>query len=145
MFVSVREADKPAIVPVVRSLMAMGFTVHTTGGTGTELQRHGMQPRVLKKINEGARPNVVDLMSNGQIHLVINTPTRTGWLTDEGKIRATAVRLGIPMVTTATAAAAAVRAIEAKRAGYWGVRALQDYAGEQAEVQVRSARSAVEA
>jgi len=145
VFVSVREADKPAIVPVVRSLMAMGFTVHATGGTGTELQRHGMQPRVLKKINEGARPNVVDLMSNGQIQLVINTPTRTGWQTDEGKIRATAVRLGIPMVTTATAAAAAVRAIEAKRAGHWGVRALQDYAGEQAEVEVRPAPSAVEA
>ncbi|MFG0307185.1 MAG: carbamoyl-phosphate synthase large subunit [Phycisphaerales bacterium JB040] len=143
VFVSVREQDKPAIVPVVRSLMAMGFTVHTTGGTGAELQRHGMQPRVLKKINEGARPNVVDLMSNGQIQLVINTPTRTGWKTDEGKIRATAVRLGIPMVTTATAAAAAVRAIEAKRAGYWGVRALQDYAGEQAQVQVRSSKPAV--
>ncbi|MFT5422983.1 MAG: carbamoyl-phosphate synthase large subunit [Phycisphaerales bacterium] len=130
VFVSVREQDKKTIVPVVRSLLAMGFTVHTTEGTGAELVRHGMKPRILKKIREGARPNVVDLMSNEQIQLVINTPTRTGWQTDEGKIRSTAVRLGIPMVTTATAAEAAVRAIEAKRAGVWGVRALQDYSVE---------------
>src|SRR5262249_10821894 len=58
---------------------------------------------------------------------IINTPTRTGWQTDEGRMRSTAVRLGIPMVTTATAAAASVRAIEALRAGDWDVAALQDY------------------
>jgi carbamoyl-phosphate synthase large subunit len=71
---------------------------------------------------------VIDLMSNKEINLIINTPTRTGWQTDEGKIRASAVRLGVPMLTTATAAAVAVRAIEALRAGDWGVAALQDYA-----------------
>ena len=77
----------------------------------------------------GARPNVIDLMQNGEIQLVINTPTRTGWQTDEGRIRATAVRLGIPMITTATAAGQAVHAIEALRAGFWGVHALQDLSG----------------
>ncbi len=128
VFVSVRETDKPAIVPVVRSLMAMGFEVYTTAGTGAELSRHGMRPMVLPKIQAGERPNVLDLMHDGKIGLVINTPTRTGWKTDEGRIRATAVRLGIPMITTATAAGAAVRAIEAQRAGVWGVNALQDLA-----------------
>ena len=128
VFISVREEDRARIVDVARSLLAMGFTVFTTPGTGDALHRHGMRPSVLRKIQDGARPNVLDLMTDGQIGLVINTPTRTGWGTDEGKIRANAVRLNVPMITTATAAAAAVRAIEAMRAGDWDVAALQDYA-----------------
>jgi len=104
----------------------MGFKVFTTKGTGELLARHGLRPKILKKIQEGARPNVIDLMQNNEIQLVINTPTRTGWQTDEGRIRSTAVRLGIPMVTTATAAMQAVNAIEALKAGFWDVTALQD-------------------
>ncbi|MCL4221474.1 MAG: carbamoyl-phosphate synthase large subunit [Phycisphaerales bacterium] len=129
VFISVRKEDKPAIVDVTRSLMAMGFTAYTTPGTAEVLARHGLRTNVLQKIGAGARPNVIDLMQDGRIALVINTPTRTGWQTDEGRIRALAVRLGIPMLTTATAARAAVRAIEAQRAGVWDVAALQDYAG----------------
>jgi carbamoyl-phosphate synthase large subunit len=129
VFVSVRREDKAAMIPIVRSLMAMGFIVFTTQGTADELARHGLRPKVLQKIQAGARPNVIDLMQNGEIQLVINTPTRTGWQTDEGRIRATAVRLGIPMITTATAAGQAVHAIEALRAGFWGVHALQDLSG----------------
>lgn len=128
VFLSVRNDDKPHAVPIARSLMAMGFTVYTTEGTGALLQEHGMRPQVLQRIAAGARPNVIDLMSDGRITLVINTPSRTGWQTDEGKIRATAVRLNIPMITTITGAEAGVRAIEASRAGGWEVRALQDYA-----------------
>lgn len=126
VFLSVRQQDKQAIVAVARSLMAMGFDVWTTGGTAKLLERHGLRPKIIQKIQAGARPNVIDLMQNGDIQLVINTPTRTGWQTDEGRIRATAVRLGIPMITTATAAAQAVHAIEALRAGDWSVAALQD-------------------
>lgn len=126
VFVSVRQSDRQDMIPVVRSLMAMGFKVFTTKGTGDLLARHGLRPKILKKIQEGARPNVIDLMQNNEIHLVINTPTRTGWQTDEGRIRSTAVRLGIPMVTTATAALQAVNAIEALKAGFWDVTALQD-------------------
>ena len=84
---------------------------------------------ILQKIGDGVRPNVIDLMADGEISLIINTPTRTGWQTDEGKIRSTAVRLGIPMLTTISAAQEAVRAIEALRAGFWGVSALQDLTG----------------
>ncbi len=129
VFVSVRESDRQDMIPVVRSLMAMGFKVFTTKGTGELLARHGLRPKILKKIQEGARPNVIDLMQNNEIQLVINTPTRTGWQTDEGRIRSTAVRLGIPMVTTATAALQAVNAIEALKAGFWDVTALQDLSG----------------
>ncbi len=129
VFVSVRKADRQEMVPIVRSLMAMGFKVFTTKGTGELLTRHGLRPKILQKIQEGARPNVIDLMQNNEIQLVINTPTRTGWQTDEGNIRATAVRLGIPMITTATAAAQAIHAIEALKAGFWDVTALQDFGG----------------
>ncbi|RMH29648.1 MAG: carbamoyl-phosphate synthase large subunit [Planctomycetota bacterium] len=126
VFLSVREQDKKSMVPVARSLMAMGFTVHTTSGTARVLELHGLRPKVIEKIQAGARPNVIDLMQNGEIQMVINTPTKTGWRTDEGRIRATAVRLGIPMITTATAAQQVVHAIEALKAGDWGVSALQD-------------------
>ena len=128
VFVSVRDADKDAIVEVARRLDEMGFELYATHGTAEALSRRGIAPRLLQKVGAGARPNVIDLMTDGRIGLVINTPTRTGWQTEEGKIRAAAVRLGVPMITTATAADAAVRAIEALRRGDWGVRAMQDYA-----------------
>ncbi|MAY75518.1 MAG: carbamoyl phosphate synthase large subunit [Phycisphaerae bacterium] len=126
VFISVRRADRNDVVDAARSLMAMGFEVYCTDGTGEALARHGLRPRLLQKIAAGVRPNVIDLMTDGRIALVINTPTRTGWKTDEGAIRATAVRLGITMLTTISATNAAVRAIEANRAGVWTVRALQD-------------------
>lgn len=136
VFVSVCKEDKAAMIPVVRSLMAMGFTVYTTQGTADEHARHGLKPVILQKIQAGARPNVIDLMQNGDIQLVINTPTRTGWQTSEGRIRATAVRLGIPMITTATAAGQAIHAIEALRAGFWDVHALQDLGTLNAQMKV---------
>jgi len=129
VFLSVRRDDKKSVLEIARSLFIMGYQVFTTAGTGHELERHGMKPTILQKIAQGARPNVLDLMANGQIGLVINTPTRTGWKTDEGKIRATAVRLSIPMVTTLTAASAMVRAIEAQRVGGVSVVPLQSYPG----------------
>jgi carbamoyl-phosphate synthase large subunit len=127
VFISVREQDRKEIVGPARTLMAMGYTVYATKGTGDFLRRHGLRPVVLEKIGAAIRPNVLDLMSDGKIQLVLNTPTRTGWQTDEGKIRSTAVRLGIPMITTTTGANAAVNAIEALRAGDWDTVAMQDY------------------
>ena len=127
VFISVREQDRKEIVGPARTLMAMGYTVYATKGTGDFLRRHGLRPVVLEKIGAAIRPNVLDLMSDGKIQLVLNTPTRTGWQTDEGRIRSTAVRLGIPMITTNTGANAAVRAIEALRAGDWDTVAMQEY------------------
>ena len=129
VFLSVRSQDKGSVVGICRSLLAMGFDVFSTPGTAEHLNKHGLRPQVLQKALAGVRPNVMDLMADGQIKLVINTPTRTGWQTDEGRIRATAVRLGIPMIATVTAAAAVVRAIEALKAGEWDVAAMQDYLG----------------
>jgi carbamoyl-phosphate synthase large subunit len=73
------------------------------------------------------RPNIKDFIKNGDIQLIINTPTKKGPQTDEGKIRAMAVLNKIPMITTITAANAAASAIEAIRKEDWGVRPLQTY------------------
>ncbi|MEZ6241997.1 MAG: carbamoyl-phosphate synthase large subunit [Phycisphaerales bacterium] len=128
LFVSVRDVDKREVAEVVRDLVAMGFNAYATGGTAEMLRRHGMRPTILEKIQAGRRPNVLDLMGDGKIQMIINTPTQTGWRTDEGRIRSTAVRLGIPMITTVGAAQACARAIAAQRAGDWDVTPLQDYA-----------------
>jgi carbamoyl-phosphate synthase large subunit len=128
VFISVREQDRDIVVDAARTLAAIGFTLYATGGTGQHLLDAGVAVTILQKIAAGARPNVLDLMANAQIALIINTPTRTGWQTDEGRIRSTAVRLNIPMISTATAAVAAAGAIVALRERGWGVAALQDFA-----------------
>ncbi|MFO0834779.1 MAG: carbamoyl-phosphate synthase large subunit [Phycisphaerales bacterium] len=127
IFVSVRDDDKHTIIDPIRRLARIGFAIHATGGTADLLEAASIPVNRLQKIAAGARPNVLDLMSNGQIAMVINTPTRTGYQTDEGKIRATSVRLNIPLISTTAAADAAARAIEALRSGEWDVAALQDY------------------
>lgn len=105
----------------------MGFTVYTTQGTHELLKDHSVDTKVLRKISEGARPNILDKLANGEINLILNTPTRKGAHTDEGRIRAMAVRRGIPMITTITGARAAVQAIAALRAGAWSVAPIQEY------------------
>ncbi|MEM1209314.1 MAG: carbamoyl-phosphate synthase large subunit [Planctomycetota bacterium] len=125
VFLSVRADDKPGVLDVGRDLVEMGFEVCCTGGTHDFLAEQGVQTTRLMKISEG-RPNAVDLIKNGELALVLNTPTRKGAGTDEGKLRATAVRFGVPMITTLTGASAAVRAIRALRAEAWRVWALQD-------------------
>jgi carbamoyl-phosphate synthase large subunit len=127
VFVSVREQDRATITEPIRILIREGFEIYATDGTAGALAAQGLKVNLLQKIAAGARPNVLDLMHNNQIGLIINTPTRTGWKTDEGRIRSTAVRLNIPMISTATAAVAAAKAIEAMRKQDWGVAAMQDY------------------
>jgi carbamoyl-phosphate synthase large subunit len=127
VFLSVRDGDKEESIAVARDLCAMGFEVYTSKGTSAYLRTFGVETKSVNKLSEGARPTVLDLIANGEIHLIINTPTRKGAKTDEGRIRATAVRAGIPMITTMSAARATVDAIAALRAGAWTVTAIQDY------------------
>ena len=127
VFLSVRESDKAAAVDIARSLVSMGFMVYTTGGTNDFLRSHTVETELMPKISEGARPNILDRISNGEIDLLVNTPTRKGADTDEGRIRAAAVRHGVTMITTIAGARAATQAIAALRSGTWGVAALQDY------------------
>ncbi|HMN41408.1 MAG TPA: carbamoyl-phosphate synthase large subunit [Phycisphaerales bacterium] len=144
VFISVRIADRAKVHPVARQLQALGLELFASQGTGEHLRASGIECTVLPKIATGLRGHVLDLMADGKINLIINTPTKTGWKTDEGKIRASAIRLNIPMVTTVTGAAATARAIAAlrgttdggtapggtalqSRASGWTVTAMQDY------------------
>ena len=126
VFLSVREGDKPLIVSVARQLVDMDFDLLTTTGTHAYLASHGLPSAQVKKISEG-RPNCEDLIKNHDLALIINTPTRKGINSDEGCLRAMAVRFNVPMITTVTGATAAVCAIAALRDGAWSVKALQDY------------------
>ncbi|HEV8604700.1 MAG TPA: carbamoyl-phosphate synthase large subunit [Tepidisphaeraceae bacterium] len=126
IFISVRKEDQPQILPIARLLSELGFTLLATSGTQELLAKHDIPSQLIKKLREG-RPNIKDFIKNGQVQLIINTPTKKGPQTDEGQIRSMAVLNRIPIVTTLTGAHAATRAIKALKEGQWGVRPLQDY------------------
>ncbi len=126
VFLSVRDNDKAAMVDIARKLQQAGFSVLSTGGTHEYLAAQGIQTQRIRKISEG-RPHALDMIKNHELALIINTPNRKGLATDEGKLRAMAVRFNVPIVTTATGAAAVVQAMAALTADGWEVRALQDY------------------
>jgi len=126
IFISVRVADHEAVVPIARSLAEMGFNLLSTTGTHAVLKRHGIPATLIPKLAEG-RPNIIDHIKDGKVQLIINTPTRKGPASDEGKIRASTVIHRVPIVTTLTGAAAAAKAIAAMKRGDWQVRPLQSY------------------
>ncbi|HVX85664.1 MAG TPA: carbamoyl-phosphate synthase large subunit [Phycisphaerae bacterium] len=131
IYVSVRNADKPAIVPIARKLAELGFNLLATGGTHKALADAGIASERVNKIKEG-RPNIIDAIKDKRVALLINTPTTKGPRTDEGQIRAAAVMHKIPIITTLTAAHAAADAIEALKSAAvgqpsWSVKPLQDY------------------
>jgi carbamoyl-phosphate synthase large subunit len=126
VFISLRKEDKPHIVSIARLLAEMGFTILATAGTHEVLGKNGIEAELIKKLSEG-RPNIKDAIKNGRVQLIINTPTKKGPATDEGKIRAMAVLNKIPIVTTITGAHAAAKAIKALKDRDWGVKPLQEY------------------
>jgi carbamoyl-phosphate synthase large subunit len=128
VFISIAARDRKAIIPIARSLAAMGFRLLCTGGTAQTMGEHGINVDVVRKIHEG-RPNVLDYLANGTIDLIINTPSGKGARTDEGRIRASAVSHGVPCITTIAGARAAVAAMERLLAGKLEIYALQDVLG----------------
>jgi carbamoyl-phosphate synthase large subunit len=125
IFISVADRDKAEVASVARPLVEMNYQVMSTHGTATALRAAGINVSEIPKIQEG-RPNLVDYMKNGQVALVINTPSGKGARTDEGKIRAAAVAHGVTCITTLAAAHAAVDACRALRETDLTVRALQE-------------------
>jgi carbamoyl-phosphate synthase large subunit len=132
VFVSVRDGDKEGVIPAAKLLAEAGFQLIATGGTFDALSKNAIPATRVSKLAEG-RPNIRDLIKNGKIQLIINTPTKKGPLTDEGKIRALAVLNKVPIVTTITGAHAVAKAIGAMQKQGWGVRPLQDYFAKQVE------------
>ena len=127
VFISVRDADKKLIEPIARELASMGFNIISTKGTWEILRAADVPAQLIPKVLEERRPNILDLIEHREIALAINTPTRKGKDSDEGKIRAAAVTHEVPIVTTITGARAAVRAMRAMRESGWNVKPIQEY------------------
>jgi carbamoyl-phosphate synthase large subunit len=124
VMISVNDFDKGQAARIARDLNGMGFKLIATDGTADYLQKVGLMVERVNKISEGS-PHVVDLMHEGRINLLINTP-RGGQAHEEGAvIRAAAVSLDIPIVTTMSAAAASVQGIKALKGKPLKVRSLQ--------------------
>ncbi|QMV01191.1 carbamoyl-phosphate synthase large subunit [Devosia sp. D6-9] len=126
VFVSVRDADKEAIVEPMRHLENAGFKILATGGTQRYLVENGIAAEKINKVLEG-RPHIVDSMKNGGVQLVINTTDGAKSVSDSRDIRRTALLSKIPYYTTIPGAIAAVEGIIAYREGNLQVRPLQDY------------------
>jgi carbamoyl-phosphate synthase large subunit len=128
VFVSVADRDKQDIVPIARRFAAMGYTLLATRGTAKGLRAAGVTVTEIPKIQEG-RPNLIDRMKNGEIALILNTPTGRGRRTDESRIRAAAVAHRVTCITTLSAAQAAAQACEALRRQELKVVSLQERFG----------------
>ncbi len=127
VFLSVKDADKRSAVAIAQRLSRLGYRLLATAGTHTVLKRSNVPCTLVHKIAEGLRPNVLDVVKNREVHLIVNTPSGRGARTDEGRIRAAAVALNIPAITTMSGAAAAVRGLESVHAAEFQVRSLQEY------------------
>ena len=125
VFISVTDTDKAAATQLATRFHDLGFSVVATAGTAQAISRMGIPVKSIKKLGEGS-PHVVDLIENRQCDLLINTPTGSGARADGYEIRSSAVRHGIPCVTTLTGASAAGRAIAAKLQGPGEVLSLQE-------------------
>jgi carbamoyl-phosphate synthase large subunit len=125
VFVSVARRDKEAVVPIARTFAEMGFKLIATRGTARYLSERGIPVTDIPKIAEG-RPNLLDKMKNGEVALIINTPSGRASSPDEGKIRGEAVKHRVTCITTLSAAKAAAEACRALKERELTVVALQD-------------------
>ncbi len=124
IFLSLRAADKSPALPLIRRLLAHGFTLTCTRGTATFLYDHGIPSRAAYRIHLG-RPNLLDFITEGTIHWIINTPeTGPQAMVDELRMRTAAVASAIPVTTTLSALSAALIALQAPPPA---LRSLQEY------------------
>ena len=126
VLVSVKDADKEKVCPSIKQLHDLGFKVLATRGTSRHLKAVGIPNRPVKKIAEG-RPHIIDHIKNGQIHLVINTPSGKESAGGSHNIRRAVLRYGLPYATTLSGARAMASGIAALKKGGLAVRSLQDY------------------
>ncbi|MGD0016948.1 MAG: ATP-grasp domain-containing protein, partial [Verrucomicrobiia bacterium] len=126
VFISVRDSDKKKVVPIAKKFADLGFALCATAGTAKVLQEAGLEVQVLFRVQEG-RPNCLDLVKNGEVQLIINTPAGKTPRGDEVKIRTAAVFHKISIMTTLAGAQAAALGIETLRQRGLKVRPLQEY------------------
>jgi carbamoyl-phosphate synthase large subunit len=126
VFITVNDHDKASVVPIARRFHGLGFRLVATDGTARHLRSRGIPAERVLKVHEG-RPNAIDLLLSGQIHLLINTPLGKLTQQDDYAIRRTALQHRVPYTTTLSAAAAACDAIIALRSRAGEVRSLQEW------------------
>ena len=125
IFLSVTTRHKSQIVDLARRMHDLGYRLMATSGTARRLEAAGIPVERVKKLVEG-HPNLIDHLIDGDVSLIMNTPSGKGARTDEGRIRAAAVQHGVSSITTIQAAEAVVTAMEALREEEMDVMALQD-------------------
>jgi carbamoyl-phosphate synthase large subunit len=128
IFISVKDSDKDAAVELAREFSEMGFTIFSTSGTAARMKEEGVPVHRLSKLAEG-RPNVLDMIKNGEIAMVINRPSGRVPRRDEVRIRSGALANRVPIITTMRAAHACVGAIRSQKAAELGVMPLQEFHG----------------
>ncbi len=126
VFISVKDADKPKILPAMKKLIDMGFKLVATGGTQRYFEEKGVPSTKINKVLEG-RPHVVDAIKNGEIQLVLNTTETRSSQSDSKPIRQTALMQKVPYYTTLPGILAVTKAIAAQKEGRLDVKPLQDY------------------
>ena len=127
VFLSVKDSDKPKALEIAKGLSELGFSFTSTEGTAKFLNENGIKAESTLRISEG-RPNVADLIKNGKVQLVINTPLGLIPRRDENGIRQEAVSHSVPVITTLGSAYAALDGIRSLKDRKFSVKSLQDYA-----------------
>jgi carbamoyl-phosphate synthase large subunit len=127
VFLSVADLDKNRAVQVARDLVELGFKIFSTGGTHARLIAEGIPSTRLFKLHEQARPNVLDMLKNREIHFVINTPSGHEARADEVQIRSTAIAQKISHATNLSAAEASVKAMRSLKHNEFTVKSIQEY------------------
>ncbi|MDX1611335.1 MAG: carbamoyl-phosphate synthase large subunit, partial [Candidatus Thermoplasmatota archaeon] len=129
IYITVRDEDKPRVLPMAKGFVAEGFEIVATRGTAQFLRDFDIPCKTVWRISEQRSPDAIDLMRKGEVDLIINTPhTSQGARHDAYGMRRLAVELDIPFITTMQAARAALRAIQSRHKP-WPVVALTDVHG----------------
>ncbi len=128
IFISLKDKDKPASVPIVKKMLELGISVIATKGTAEYLKDHGLDVEVVNKVAEG-RPHIVDKIKNKEIHFVINTVSGAQAQKDSFSIRQSALQYRVPFTTTISGATAAVNAIEMLKKKRMNIKSIQEYHG----------------
>jgi carbamoyl-phosphate synthase large subunit len=116
VFISVNDRDKEEMIPIARDFAELGFSLMATRGTAERLRQEGLKAEMVFKVNEG-RPHIADRLHNGNVSLMINTPLGGPSYYDEHAMRRAGIEHRVPIITTLSAARAAVE----------GIRRLQDH------------------
>lgn len=127
MFISVRDRHKDRIAELAKDFADLGFKLYATNGTHKVITAAGVACQQLHKLQEGRRPNVLDMIKNGEISLILNTPDERQPGKDEVRIRSAAVSARVPIITTLRGARASANAVKSLQNNQLRVKPLQEY------------------